>query len=104
MRIDNIKRYPNPPIICQFDVFFEEQGYGLREFRLMETNGVRWIAFPCRPYKDDAGKPRYVPVMYFREEKKLELQKLIFTALADHIEAPSIPTHPKTRHEETAPF
>lgn len=69
MKVENVKLSDKPPILCTFDVTFIKLGVTIRELRLMDTNGNKWVAMPSRSYEAD-GKKKYFSYIGMDKERK----------------------------------
>ncbi len=86
MKIENFKKIDKLPVICSFDVVFEDKGFGIREFRLMETNNSKWIAHPSRQYKDPEGKNKYFQFTSFQDKRKVQFDAQAMELLKPFLE------------------
>ena len=82
MQILNLKKIEKPPFICSFDLGI----YGLiiRDLKVMETSGKRWIAFPSRQY-EEGGKKKYFSYIQVMEDKKEAFNTAVFNLLAPYL-------------------
>ncbi len=103
MKIENFKRVDKGSIICSFDVFFEDRGWGIRDFKLMISNDKRWIAHPSRQYKDGEGKNKYYQFTYFEGSRKIKFDEQIEVLLKPFLDSPQNPIH-QPHSDESIPF
>ncbi len=100
MIIEEFKLVNKYPVIATFDVFFEDKGFGIREFKLMETNGTRWIGHPSRSYKDAEGKTKYFQFSKFtNRDRKDRFDKTVMEMLNPFLTRPKADS-PKNLDEE----
>ena len=100
MRIENFKMVNKSAIVASFDVFFEDRGWGIREFAVMESQqGQRWLKHPNRTFKDMEGKTKYFNFTYFAEGRKQKFDETILELVK-----PLLQQYQKPDEEIETPF
>jgi|ERR1044071_9763770 DNA-binding cell septation regulator SpoVG len=84
MEVKNVKTAVKPPCLCSFDVTFIKMGMTIRDLRLMETHGKKWLAFPSRSYQDGE-KTKYFAYVGFEKGRKEDFEKKIIELLQPHL-------------------
>lgn len=94
MQITNLKLFDNSAVCCTFDVTFIKMGMIIRDLRLMNTGGKKWIAFPSKQYEKD-GKKKYFSYIAFTEGRKEVFEKKVIDLLLPML-VPTLPREAET--------
>jgi len=88
MKIMNFKSISNGIVVCSFDLQFTNLGLTIREYKLLESNGTRWLAPPSRPYQDESGKKKFFNYIFLEKENKDRFDKAVIQLLEPFLQQP----------------
>jgi hypothetical protein len=94
MQIENFKLINKPPIICAFHILFPKMGLMIRDFKLMESHGKRWIGPPARSYQDESGVKKWFSFVTFSENRKEAFDAAVLRLLEPLLQVPPASSHP----------
>lgn len=85
MQIENFRLVNKGPIICSFNILFPKMGMTIRDFRLMQSNGKKWIAPPSRQYTDEHGAKKFFSFVAFQGTRKQDFDNAVMKLLEPHL-------------------
>ena len=101
MKIEDLRVINHPVLKASFTVVIPEwQDFCLRECKLFEQQGKRWVSLPDREYEKD-GEKKYWPLCGFKTRETNDAFKAKVRAALDEV----LEQKPKTiPHSEDTPF
>lgn len=103
MKVENVKKSDKLPQICTFDVNFDKMGLVIRELRLMETSGLKWVATPSRTYESE-GKKKYFSYIGMEKDRKTAFDAKCVELLAPFLAQLEAPSSQKFAVDDECPF